>query len=92
MTKWYERRPFCELMIDRSSLYSVIIASSADDFVSCASPEHENSKIALPTTESATCAYRVMRFLMEMRFVLRQRNQRVRTVVVTPAAVPQVTV
>ena len=56
-------------MIDRFSLYSVIIASSAVDGACSFGPEHENSKIALPATESATCAYRIKRFLMEKRLV-----------------------
>ena len=89
MTKWYERRPFCELMIDRCSLYSVIIASSADDEASSGSPEHENSKIALPARESATIAYRATSLFISG---YGDWNYRGRTTVWIPAAVPQVTV
>ena len=54
MTKWYDRRPFCDITTERSSLYSVIIVSSEADARLASLSAHENSKIALPVTESAT--------------------------------------
>ena len=42
---------------DRFSLYSVIIISIWDSDSGSSSRSQENSKIALPTTESATITY-----------------------------------
>ena len=65
MTKWYDRRPFCDITTERSSLYSVIIVSSEADARPASLSAHENSKIALPVTESATLIVLVMRFPIE---------------------------
>lgn len=84
--KWYDRRPFSDIKIDKFSLRSVIKVS----LFTASEPEpdvpQENSKIALPIKESATIAY----FLTA--FVIIDYCGRKRTMVDTPRATPQVTV
>ena len=77
------------MTIDRFSLYSVISSSSAEASAVSADSPQENSKIALPTTESATEAYFAAKCFM--RFGT-SSDYRARTVVALPEARPQVTV
>ena len=59
VSKWYDLRPFSDIVIDIFSLYSVINASIAACSTAAGFALHENSKIALPAKGSATAKYRL---------------------------------
>ncbi len=51
--------PFCDMTIERFSLYSVMRAASFAASAAASRSSQENSKIALPSVRSATLRLRV---------------------------------